>query len=95
MRNAGVFDGLTVICPQCGTYSLVGAEAHARSERWSAELKLALSCATRQASEAEAPLWLEGSNAEDSPTNILVHAYGKIRTGSCVKLQSASKDLVM
>jgi hypothetical protein len=56
MQNSGVFDGLRIECPQCGRYELVGVETLIASSRWGAELRCALSCAARQATEAGRPL---------------------------------------
>ena len=63
MRNSGVFDGLLIECPQCGKYELIGGEAIFASFQWTDKLRLALSCAARQASEAGSPLQIKGSNA--------------------------------
>jgi nucleoside 2-deoxyribosyltransferase len=63
MRNSGVHDGLWTECPRCGKYTLLGNEAFAQSASWYPEIRKALSCAARQASEAEQPLVITGSNA--------------------------------
>lgn len=63
MENSGVFDGLLVACPQCGKYELIGLEGIFGSFQWPSELRCALSCAARQASEAGQPLRLTGANA--------------------------------
>lgn len=52
MANSGVQNGLRIICPQCGTYEMIGPVAVTRNIRWTDEVKSALSCATRQASES-------------------------------------------
>jgi hypothetical protein len=65
MRNSGEFDGLIIECPRCGTYGLIGREAMSQSFNWTSEVKNALSCAARQASEAGQPIRIAGSNAVD------------------------------
>ena len=56
--------GLIAHCPQCGTYRLshLGIPA---SYSWSPELRRALSCAARQASEAGQPLEIDETNAAE------------------------------
>src|SRR5580698_8307078 len=73
MRNSGVIDGLLIECPQCGRYELNGHEAIFESYQWSADLRPALSCAARQASETGQPLKITASNAAE-------HAEGHART---------------
>jgi hypothetical protein len=63
MLNIGVLDGLLIECPQCGRYELVGQETISASYQWPAQLRSALSCATRQGSEAGQPLQIKGQNA--------------------------------
>jgi hypothetical protein len=65
MNNSGVFDGLLIDCPRCGRYELVGPKATAQSFQWSPEVRNALSCAARQASEDGQPLRITGANAPD------------------------------
>src|SRR5579864_5672435 len=65
MRNSGVFDGLLIECPRCGRYELIGREAISQSFRWTPEVKNALSCAARQASEGTQPLRITGANAAE------------------------------
>jgi hypothetical protein len=65
MRNSGEFHGLLIECPRCGRYELVGDKAIAQSFQWTPELKNALSCAARQASEADRPIRIAGANAEE------------------------------
>ena len=63
MQNSGVFDGLVIECPRCGRYELIGREAIAQSFAWSPDIKNALSCAARQASEAGQPLRITNTTA--------------------------------
>jgi hypothetical protein len=65
MGNSGVFDGLEIVCPQCGRYQIVGLQTIADSYQWSTELRCGLSCAARQASEAGQPLRITGARAAD------------------------------
>ncbi len=66
MKNSGVFDGLLIECPQCGQYELRGTEVMAASFGWAPELRRALSCAARQATEAGEPLRVtKGGEAEE------------------------------
>jgi hypothetical protein len=65
MRNSGAFDGLLIECPQCGKYELANREAIAQSFRWTPEIKKALSCAARQASESGQTLGITSANATD------------------------------
>jgi len=65
MQNSGEFHGLSIECPRCGRYELVGPEAIAQSHEWSSEIRNALSCAMRQASEEGQPLRIIGMNALD------------------------------
>jgi hypothetical protein len=65
MRNSGVFDGLAVDCPRCGSYELVGPEAITMSFNWESDLRNALSCAARQASVSGQPIRIVGNNAVD------------------------------
>jgi nucleoside 2-deoxyribosyltransferase len=55
MTNSGVFDGLRIECPQCGTFVLVG-EGLLRSGDWPPAVKSGLSCAARQASNSGNPI---------------------------------------
>jgi len=63
MRNSGVLDGLLIVCPQCGTYELIGHETISASFEWPRELRSALSCAARQATEAGQPLRITSNDA--------------------------------
>jgi hypothetical protein len=63
MQNSGVFDGLVIECPRCGRYELIGREAIAQSFAWPPDIKNALSCAARQASEGGQPLQITSSTA--------------------------------
>jgi hypothetical protein len=63
MQNSGVFDGLVIICPQCGRYELAGTAAIVASFQWKSELRNALSCAARQATEAGQPLRITSAEA--------------------------------
>jgi len=65
MRNAGVFDGLVIDCPQCGRYELIGHDAIFGSFQWPPELKRPLSCAARQASESGHPLRINYANVAE------------------------------
>jgi hypothetical protein len=65
MRNSGVFDGLLIECPRCGQYELIGHKTIGQSFAWTAEIRNALSCAARQASEGGQPLQIEGATAAD------------------------------
>jgi hypothetical protein len=65
MQNSGVFHGLLIECPRCGRYELIGPEAIAQSFHWPPEMKDALSCAARQASESAQPLRITGANARE------------------------------
>src|SRR5579863_6721632 len=65
MRNSGVTNGLLIVCPQCGTYELIGHEAISASFEWAPELRSALSCAARQASEARQPLRITSTNVAE------------------------------
>jgi hypothetical protein len=65
MRNSGVADGLTIECPRCGRYDLIGGQAIAQSFGWPPDTRSALSCAARQASEIGQPLRITSTNAAD------------------------------
>jgi hypothetical protein len=65
MQNNGTSDGLLIECLQCGRYELIGQEAIFRSFDWPPDLKRALSCAARQASEGGQPLRITDSNAAE------------------------------
>lgn len=63
MQNSGVSDGLLITCPQCGRYELRGGPAISASFQWTPELRGALSCAARQATEAGQPLRITSAEA--------------------------------
>jgi hypothetical protein len=65
MRNSGVPDALQIVCPQCGSYELIGVNAMSESFRWPNQVRSGLSCAARQASEAGQPLRITSENALD------------------------------
>jgi hypothetical protein len=65
MRNAGKSDALSITCPRCGTYNLLGSEVIADTYNWDAELRASLSCAARQAHEAGEPLTITSRNAAE------------------------------
>src|SRR5947208_1428298 len=60
--NSGEFYGLLVECPLCGRYELSGQDTIAVSWNWGDDLRRALSCATRQAHEAEQRIRLTDHN---------------------------------
>ncbi|MBZ5579431.1 MAG: nucleoside 2-deoxyribosyltransferase [Acidobacteriia bacterium] len=61
MRNSGTGDGQHIVCPQCGEYELTGPHVFEESRNWN--FKPALSCATRQASDAGQLLRVTTENA--------------------------------
>jgi hypothetical protein len=63
IRNSGVHDGLLIECPRCGKYELVGRAAVSNNPQWAPEVRNALSCAARQASEAGQTLRITQANA--------------------------------
>ena len=66
MGNAGTHSSLWIMCPLCGRYELIGPFAATHNIRWSKEVRQALSCATRQASESGHTLKISSlSDAED------------------------------
>jgi hypothetical protein len=66
MGNAGSHSSLWVTCPLCGRYELIGPFAATHNIRWSKEVRQALSCATRQASESGRTLKISSlSDGED------------------------------
>jgi hypothetical protein len=52
-------------CPRCGKYEILGLQAELNIQALPRELRSALSCASRQASEAGQPLQISDSNAAD------------------------------
>src|ERR1700748_133159 len=65
MRNNGMFDGLLISGPQCGTYELIGRDVMGASFDWEPEFRSALSCASRQASEIGERLRITRENVEE------------------------------
>lgn len=64
MWSAGGEGGLVVECPLCGTY-ILDKDAIGASYSWDSNLRLPLSCATRQAFESGQQLRLTLSNVAD------------------------------
>jgi hypothetical protein len=65
MGNGGQFADVIINCPLCGSFELVGEGAVAASWHWDLGLRSALSCATRQATEAGEQIRITAHNAED------------------------------
>ncbi|MGA2148046.1 MAG: nucleoside 2-deoxyribosyltransferase [Bryobacteraceae bacterium] len=65
MQNSGVYDGLRIECPQCGLYEAIGGRTFGEILGLSAELKRALSCATRQAFDSGQPLQIREAKAAE------------------------------
>lgn len=65
MGSSGVSGGLSIECPRCGRYELIGTEAMAKSFSWLPKLRGALSCAARQGFEGGQPIRISGGNAEE------------------------------
>ena len=74
MQNGGgVFDGLSISCPQCGRYELLGGETIHKASQWGSQLKSALSCAARQAFEVARPLQITSNASAEQFAAVHMH----------------------